>query len=342
MAQQPDATGRLGHFGFAHGTSTRRWVDAQAGRATSLQQANQYKEELGPANTPCRSTANQLQFRSFSAAEMRACRGEAVHRRTCHDPAVLHNCKSRKDGSGRWQRMSEHYPEYSSSAGSKLASRPATMDVADRPIPRRRFLASSAYRINDLQSHAARCRLKGSQDPNASRAYAPLPDHIVEHLVRTRVPHTGAFGGEDMRAPSVQSASTVAETSYPPSFRSESAPPSTAGGRSETSGMSDAMKRITGGIANRRRMATFKAPAMSEVDRDWFTQARIEDKGTLALQSGNFPPSLLNDSLRAYADRMSRVARLLPGRAGRNQDEPQRAPPPAPAPGTAAPPPADG
>lgn len=315
MTIQIHATGRNGHFGHARDTAHRRWVEPQAGRIAHRKyvEPKAKKQQVGGGSADdgeWGTTTAGRELRSYSAAEMGSCRGRALHKKTCLDPATLHSCSWRGASQHRWLRNAEHFPDYGPGAGAVAVATPCTYEPSQRPIRPRRFVGSSLYRVNDLQSHAARGRYFGRED-EPSRAYAPLPTHIVDHLIRTRVPES-EFGREPSMYGGAPSAVTESgwdglSTSGPTSFRSESAPPSTA------SGMSEAVRRIEGGLAKRRAGAFFRAPNQSDVDRLFIAEKRAADGSNIGLQSANFPPSLMGPSISAYADRLSRVAPLLSG-----------------------------
>lgn len=304
-------SGRLGRFAYARDCSHRRYVTAQGGNEP--RDGDIMKDARDDA--PWGSTTNDRHFRSFSAAEMRTCRGEQVQHRELLGPATLHECGWRNSTQHIWKRHAEEFPNRSASSGPVRAPPPAAYQVSQRPIRPRRFVGSSQYRMNDTITTLAMKRFSDREGP---RTYAPLPKYVMEHLVRT--------GGQKARTPSQlglgrggpASAETESEISYPTTFRSDSAPPSTAvtAETADTVGLSQAIQRMPKGLAQRRRDAFNRSPGQSLLDRDLYAQWRAEDKGSLGLQSYNFPPSQLNDTMAGYGDRLTAMAALLPGNPG--------------------------
>jgi hypothetical protein len=297
-------TGRLGRFAHARDTSHRRYVDAQAG--SGHRDPIAVKEV---SDAPWYSTANDRQFRSFSAAEMRDCRGEQVHVRDHLGPTTLSECSWQNSKKYIWNRHAEEFPGRSGSVGAVKAPPPLAYQVAQRPIRPRHFVASTQYRVNDLTTTVAMKRFSDREGP---KTYAPLPKFAREHLIHTKGRMMGGVGISSGGPPSAE---TESEISYPTTFRSDSAPPSTAitAETASTVGLSQAIRRMPKGIAQRRRDAFNRSPGQSLLDRDLHAQWRNEDKGSLGLQSYNFPPSQLSDTFAGHGDRLSLMAALLPG-----------------------------
>lgn len=298
--------GRLGRFHYAREKSHRCYVDAQGGNAPK----DGHPLKDAPDASWC-STTNDRQFRSFSAAEMRTCRGEQIQQKTCYAPATLNACDWPKANQHRWNRHAEEFPSYGHSAPKfSRASKPSAYLVSERPIRPRRFVASTLYRVNDLNTTAAMKRFSDKEGPPT---YAPLPKYVQEHLVRTKDRSDPRSVGVCSGGP--PSCETASEISYPTSFRSDSAPPSTAvtAETASTVGLSAAMRRMPKGIAQRRRDAFNRSPGQSLMDRDLYIKWREEDKGSYGLQSYNMPPSQLNDTMAGHGDRLVQMAALLPG-----------------------------
>lgn len=304
-------TGRLGRFADNRDTSHRRYVSAQAGGEP--RDGDVLKDA---SDAPWGCTANDRDFRSFSAAEMRDCRGEQQHQRELLGPATLYECDWRNANQQRWNRHAEEFPARAVHRGAVRAAVPQTYQVSQRPIRPRRFVGSTQYRVNDQNTSAAMKRFSDKEGP---KTYAPLPKYVMEHFVRTKGQNMGSAASGSFRGP--PSAETESEISYPTTFRSESAPPSTAitAESASTVGLSQAMRRIPGGISRRRRDAFNRSPGQSLQDRDLYAQWRREDKGSLGLQSYNLPPSKLGDTVAGYGDRLSLMAALLPGQSTRDK-----------------------
>eukprot|EP00746_Dinoflagellata_sp_MGD_P002442 gnl/MRDRNA2_/MRDRNA2_104742_c0_seq1.p1 gnl/MRDRNA2_/MRDRNA2_104742_c0~~gnl/MRDRNA2_/MRDRNA2_104742_c0_seq1.p1 ORF type:complete len:315 (+),score=34.56 gnl/MRDRNA2_/MRDRNA2_104742_c0_seq1:90-1034(+) len=300
-------TGRLGRFAYTRDCSHRRYVTAQGGNEP--RDGNPLKDV---SDAPWGSTTNDRQFRSFSAAEMRDAVGSQVHNKELLGPATLNECGWRNSKKHMWRRHAEEFPTRSASTGAIRAHPPAAYRVAERPIRPRRFVASSQYRVNDLTTSVAMNRFSDKKGPNT---YAPLPKYVVEHLVRTKGQQGGIAGRMGLGCGGPPSAETESEISYPTTFRSDSAPPSTAvtAETADTVGLSQAIRRMPKPIAQRRRDAFNRSPEQSIQDRDLFAEWREADQGSLGLQSYNLPPSKLGDSFAGYGDRLSLMAALLPG-----------------------------
>jgi len=276
------------------------------------------------ANASWCSTTTDRHFRSFSAAEMREARGEQLHVRDCYQPATLNACGWAKVQEHRWNRHAEEFPgraEEHAARGRpradmpcRHAPKPAAYLVSERPIRPRGFFGTSLYRENDLVTSDAMKRFSDKQGPPT---YAPLPKYSMEHLVRTKERRLGPMGGVGVGCGGPPTAETASEISYPTSFRSDSAPPSTAvtAETASTVGLSQAVRRMPKPLAVRRRDAFNRSPGQSLLDRDLYNEWRAQDKGSLGLQSYNFPPSQLNDTFKGHGDRLAQMAALLPGTA---------------------------
>eukprot|EP00933_Yihiella_yeosuensis_P065311 TRINITY_DN6902_c1_g5_i1.p1 TRINITY_DN6902_c1_g5~~TRINITY_DN6902_c1_g5_i1.p1 ORF type:complete len:326 (+),score=52.56 TRINITY_DN6902_c1_g5_i1:129-1106(+) len=303
-----------------------RYFTPQAGRATKGSQAE---------DEPWGTTSSQSHFKAYEQEDMRSVRsqpaGAPLCLQTVPEDARL-SAAHRNPPFKTYNRHREDYPDPSayekaesavtaasgSSSGSKQP-KPAPGSyrpewAKERPFPNNSFNGVSTYTAHQEQAQQARHDYYPYRDefhPRSKRLLYELA--LKKHNAASEMDYVSGDDASCFTLPST-AVSRKSGTSRVSRVSRSSSVPSLPPADPERIMTADSVRVGDGGVGNlakRRAEAFFRAPAMSNTDRD-FILDKWDSDGPAGMVCANAPKAAFGLSVKAYANELFKNSDMFP------------------------------
>jgi hypothetical protein len=264
-------------------------------------------------------STSQAEFKGYEAAEMKNARDLPRHSKPCMQTSSDRGTQPKVKGPPNyaWHRFQESFPDHSmrsaytaseqsaprqSQGGSKsskkvnaIAGPPAWATTHMNPIPERKFDATSSYDEHQRQAQQARHGHFPYRDE-----FAPRSKRLLYELAH-----------QNFSRDSVASGSTVSASAFTMSSRgARSVARSNSDSSLASSHHTADTNRVVGGVAKRRREATFRSPSLWPPDQDWLND-KWQKEGPQGLTFANFKPSFYQRTCQGDVEQTLAIRDLL-------------------------------